>query len=440
MNTFATYVKSVLDNRINEISRNSWFYVKNPGVDFTRSRKISFSDTIKLLISKEKNSMQEEMLKFFNYDVETPTQSAFIQQRDKIRPDTFEFLFHEFTSSFSYDKTLKGYRVLAVDGSSFNIPRNPDDESTYCVTDPYDKGFNQLLTNALYDIYNRVYLDVIIQPYRKMNEREAMRSMVDHYCRNNDDKAIFLVDRGYESYNTIAHFTENNAKFVLRAKDVRGKKSMLSTLGLPDEEEFDVIVKRFLTRSNRKEHRTNPNVYKYIADSPLDYLDNDKDSLYCMSFRVVRFKMSDKDGGSYQSIITNLPQYEFSASEIKDLYALRWGVETSFRELKYDIGITSFHSKNIDFIVQEIFAKLILYNFCLIISMNVVVEDTGTKYQYQVNISMAIPICVEFLFRSGNDPPMNVEKLIGKYISPIRPGRSYPRYVKARRHIGFNYR
>lgn len=72
--------------------------------------------------------------------------------------------------------------------------------------------------------------------------------------------------------------------------------------------------------------------------------------------------------------------------------------------------------------------------------MNVVIEDKETKYQYKVNISMAIPICIEFLFRSGNDPPMNVEKLIGKYISPIRPGRSNPRYVKARRPISFNYR
>lgn len=440
MKNYSTHVKSVLDNCIGEMTLNSWLYVKKPGVDFTRSRKMNFDDTMKFLISKQKNSTQEELLNFYNYNSETPTQSAFIQQRDKIRPDAFEFLFHEFTSSFSYNKTLKGYRLLACDGTSINITRNPDDESSYCLTDPYGKGFNQLLLNTVYDIYNKVYLDAIIQPYREMNERQAMCDMVDHYCQNNDDKVIFTADRGYESFNTIAHFIENNAKFVLRAKDLTGKTSMLSTLGLPEQDEFDVDVKRYLTRSTSAEVRSNPHIYKYIRNSPLDYMEKGKHALYYMAFRVVRFKVSDEDGESYQSIITNLPRYEFSASDIKEIYAKRWGIETSFRELKYDIGIINFHSKKLDFIFQEIFAKLTLYNFCLIITMHVEIAEKDTKYQYKVNISMAIPICIAFLLKSGNDPPMNVEKLIGRYIEPIRSGRNFPRYIRKRTPISFNYR
>lgn len=81
-----------------------------------------------------------------------------------------------------------------------------------------------------------------------MNERQAMCDMVDHYCQNNDDKVIFTADRGYESFNTIAHFIENNARFVLRVKDAKGKINMLSTLGLPEQDEFDVDIKRYLTR------------------------------------------------------------------------------------------------------------------------------------------------------------------------------------------------
>ena len=126
--------------------------------------------------------------------------------------------------------------------------------------------------NALYDIYNKVYVDAIIQRYRKMNERESMCNMVDRYCQNNNDKVIFVADRGYESFNTIAHFIEINAKFVLRAKDVKGTKSMLSTLGLPEQDEFDVDVKRYLTRSSSKEVKSNPDIYKYIGNSPLDYM------------------------------------------------------------------------------------------------------------------------------------------------------------------------
>lgn len=219
-----------------------------------------------------------------------------------------------------------------------------------------------------------------------------------------------------------------------------GKASMLSTLGLPEQDEFDVDVKRYLTRCTSVEVRANPHIYKYIAHSPLEYMPEGRHALYYMAFRVVRFKVSDEDSENYQSIITNLPRYEFSAADIKDIYAKRWGIETSFRELKYDVGIINFHSKKLDFIIQEIFAKLILYNFCLIITMHVVIEEKDTKYQYKVNISMAIPICIAFLLRSGNDPPMIVEKLIGRYIEPIRPGRNFPGYVRKRTPISFNYR
>lgn len=33
-------------------------------------------------------------------------------------------------------------------------------------------------------------------------------------------------------------------------------------------------------------------------------------------------------------------------------------------ELKYTIGLTNFHAKKVEYIHQEIFARLIIYNFC----------------------------------------------------------------------------
>ncbi|WP_374972327.1 transposase [Blautia producta] len=45
------------------------------------------------------------------------------------------------------------------------------------------------------------------------------------------------------------------------------------------------------------------------------------------------------------------------------MYGRRWGIECSFRELKYTIGLTNFHAKKVEYILQEIFAWLIIYNF-----------------------------------------------------------------------------
>jgi hypothetical protein len=47
--------------------------------------------------------------------------------------------------------------------------------------------------------------------------------------------------------------------------------------------------------------------------------------------------------------------------KIKEIYALRWGIETSFRELKYAIGLSNFHAKKVAYIKQEIFARLTLF-------------------------------------------------------------------------------
>lgn len=46
-------------------------------------------------------------------------------------------------------------------------------------------------------------------------------------------------------------------------------------------------------------------------------------------------------------IMTNLSQEEFSASEIKKIYGMRWGIETSFRDLKHTIGLNYYHSKKV---------------------------------------------------------------------------------------------
>lgn len=43
-------------------------------------------------------------------------------------------------------------------------------------------------------------------------------------------------------------------------------------------------------------------------------------------------------------------------------------LETSFREIKYAIGVTSFRAGKDDYIKQEIFAKLTLYNYCELIT------------------------------------------------------------------------
>lgn len=114
------------------------------------------------------------------------------------------------------------------------------------------------------------------------------------------------------------------------------------------------------------------------------------------------------------------------------------GIETSFRELKYAVGLSCFHSKKVGYIMQEIYARLILYNYCEIITMHVVIRQKDTKHVYRMNYTIAIHVCRYFL-RNDISPP-DVEKLIQKNLLPVRSGRSDPRKVTPKSAVSFLYR
>ncbi|MGL4570466.1 MAG: transposase [Clostridium sp.] len=159
-----------------------------------------------LLLSIGVESIQKELLDFSEYSINTPTLSAFVQQRNKILPSAFEYLFKEFTS-FSNNKLFRGYRLLVAYGSVVNITHNKDDKSTYTKNNR-GRGFNSLHLNALFDLTNKLYIGACIQTSFNRNEHLALTDMID--SSSLVGKAIIIADRGYESYNTLAHIQEKN--------------------------------------------------------------------------------------------------------------------------------------------------------------------------------------------------------------------------------------
>ena len=56
--------------------------------------------------------------------------------------------------------------------SDINIAHNPDDKESY-FTNGNTRGFNQLHLNAMYDLLDKIYTDIIIQPGKIENEHKA---------------------------------------------------------------------------------------------------------------------------------------------------------------------------------------------------------------------------------------------------------------------------
>ena len=74
-------------------------------------------------------------------------------------------------------------------------------------------------------------------------------------------------------------------------------------------------------------------MYKSIGNGTFDYIPLKSQKQYSISFRVIRLKLSN---GKTEVLYTNLPADQFSLEDLRELYHLRWGIETSFRDLKYN--------------------------------------------------------------------------------------------------------
>ena len=432
-------IKQALNDAIQVITDYKWLYSVRPGKDNTRNRKFPFKKMVSSILAFRGGTLNREIMDFFGLDPRIGSSSAFIQQRAKILPEAFECLFHYFTSKVDESKLYRGLRLLAVDGSDLQIAANPNDPESYYPGVNGQKSYNLLHINAMYDLLQHTYMDATIQKSRNSDESGALTDMVD---RSDIKQAILLADRNYESYNNLAHIQEKGWYFLIRIKD--NTKGITSGLLLPDKDEYDVPFQIHLTRKQTnsvKQLLKDKNHYKLVASTQrFDYLPqtsrkHDPAVFYDLSFRIVRFPLSDT---MCETIITNLDAEKYPLSEIKRLYAMRWGIETSFRNLKHTLGLLHLHAKKVEFILQEIFAKLTMYNFCELITQSVVIQQEQKKYAYKVNFSDAVHICFEFFLK--NVPPPVVEAKLMKYISPIRTGRKDTRKQTQKPAASFTYR
>ena len=191
-----TKIKTILESLIQKLSENPGSFVKNPGKDFTRNRKLSFKQVITTLICMEGGSLTSELMKRFGCRQDIVSASAFVQQREKIRPEAFKWLFDSFVAATSNSPVYNGYRLWAVDGSDIQIPTNPQDRDSFFPGTEDQKTYNLLHLNAIYDLLQNTYVDAVIQKRRSSNEHKALVQMVNH--SNTVVPAIIIADRGYE--------------------------------------------------------------------------------------------------------------------------------------------------------------------------------------------------------------------------------------------------
>ena len=402
------------------------------GKDFSRKSVLTAETVIRLLISAEGGSLA----KILHDAGIQATASALSQRRAQIPPEVFRTVFTNFNSTCADNNFFQGYRLLAVDGTAVNLPRNPKAPS-FVQNDGIPKGVNQLHVTPLYNILSRTFDDLVIQPEPKKDEIGALVDMLE---RNTfTQKTLIIADRGFESYNLIAHCLEKeNADFLIR---VRQNYSAMREVAKLPMMELDCTIRPTITTTQTKEDKKNGYVFLQIpkkskVGSKTRRGRWDFPSPYPMKLRVCRFLL---DNGEFETVATSLPR-SFSLDDIRELYHLRWGIETSFRDLKYTLGLVNLHGKSDAFAEQEIYASLTAFNFASRVCNEVVVrQPKNGVYAYKVNFKMAVMLCKEHLRTPNTDGETLLEE-IARHTVPIRPNRQDERNLKVKGFAGFVYR
>ena len=430
--TFFETCLSLLENDISD-------FVPNPGKDFTRHRILDLKTTVRSLMALNGKTLDNELLDLFLHKNHVPSEAAFIQQRNKLDYQALHHLLRLFQKAPTPDQLFNGYRLLAIDGSGLKIANDKDDQDSRHHGIGGKAPFNEVFVHALFDVLQQAYVDFAITKLHKNNEPRTFVNILQEF--KSDSPVIFLGDMNYSTFNVMAHIQSVNQFFLLRTKDITSNGSA-STFLLPDTDTFDLSLPDLtLTRLRIAEHNGDNNHLRYLTrDSVFDFLSTrtkeNENQFYPLPMRIVRFRISEN---KYETIYTNLDPIAFPLPVIKHLYALRWGIETSFRRLKHTIGMIYTHSKKADFIFQEIYAKAIMFNFVAFCTASIIRRKGKKGYSYTVNFSVAVNLCKKFFLETID--LLKLEENISRRMNPIRLSKSHKRNIhRNNSFMSFMYR
>lgn len=317
--------------------------------------------------------------------------------------------------------TRLSHRVLAVDGSKLRLPDTTENRATFGVS----KYANQLegvsgaypmaIASTLYDVLNNVCLDAILEPVT-VSELD----LAQQHCRKLQPNDLVIFDRGYGSYGAITSVLSAQADYIIRCSKASFKvaNEMFSGNG-PDS-----IITTIVPSQDAKYRQQHTN--------------DDSTS------QTVRFVRVLLDTGEYEVLVTSLlDEKKYPTGLFKELYWLRWGVETFYGILKTVLSLENFTGTSPESIRQDFFASVFLSNLEPILTTDSDEKLTtkATKNTQKVNKAVSFNIIKHRAFDllSGDDDiDVVLSELTALFLmSPtqIREHKNPPRQKSAPRKV-----
>ncbi len=390
--------------------------------DFTRVRKQPFSATILFMFNLLRRSLAIEIDGFVRYlnerlpgvKARSFTPSAFTQNRKKIDPAVFKHLSeiiieNLYTADNDALKRLKGLRILAVDGSRITLPFTAELKRCYGVTkNQSETEIVQARVSVLYDVLNNIVVDAVLDHLSNGERELALRHT--HRWEKND---LIIYDRGYPSYDFINEHIKQRTHCLIRVKTTHSFSA----------------VRDFITSGKRS---VITEIYPREKQSFKDKTYHKNSGLQVRLLRV------DLPNGEPEILITTLlDSQKYPAKLFKELYFLRWGVETFYDELKNKLKVEHFTGYSDVSIQQDFFCAIFISNLqsVMINDMEGELADQNQdkKYDYKVNNNLSYGFLknrvLELLYQQA---PLDgifqeLQTLFLKHTVPIRNNRTNPR-------------
>ena len=394
-------------------SREYFLRAKVSDKDFTRNRKLGFTETVIFILSGAKNSLQAELNRYFDMikNKNTYTKQAFSKGRQRIKPEAFKEL-SDSCVKYVYEnvetRTYDGFHLPAIDGSRYNLPENPELRMVFGEQITGGAPQIQALGSCLYDVLNEFIIDADFGSCFE-SERDHAAKMISDLDTEIIHNPLYLLDRGYPSAKLMKLIEERNQHYIMRCD------------------------KTFIKAVNRDGNDT-------ITDHKF------KNGL-SLRFRVVKVTLTT---GTEEYIVTNLFDEKYTADDFAELYKLRWGIETKYETLKCKLQIENFTGNTPIAVCQDYYATLYLANLAAAEIMenrdyiDKVYNSPEKKYTYKTNVNLTISALkqyvVELLITDSAIKRIRLLNKISNYVKiavvPVRPGRSFPR---KRTHIALKH-
>lgn len=396
---------------------------RNNKTDFTRNRKQPFGQMLLFMFNLVKKSLVIEIDNFVQFlnskndseEVKDFTKSAFVQKRMKINPEVFKHLSeviveNTYVESNTTIDLFEGFRLLSVDGSKVTLPYTEDLKKEFGESKNHtNTSVVQGRTSVLYDLLNHIALDSALENLG-IGERELALKHNFRWKKND----LIIYDRGYPSYDFKYEHIKKDVNFVIRATTTHSK----AVVSFVSSGKKSLVVEIFPQERHcfkDKEYNKNTSI----------------------KIRLVRV---DLPNGEIEVLMTSLlDSQKYPSKMFKELYFLRWGIETYYDELKNKIKLEYFTGYSKMSVLQDFFCAVFISNLQSTIVNDLQDElelkNQKTKLDYKINANLTYGFLknrvLELLFKEGalKDVFLELQTLFLKNTVPIRPGRSNPRNV-----------